>query len=221
MARSVKPVGLPSPPQRPSELRPVDLPELLSEHSWEAISAGPADLSGGEFDEPRFEGVELSGLLLAQAKVRHLVLEDGVLRDLDGAGLRAAQAQLRRVTLRGCRLTGAQLGASELSDLTAEDCRFDYADLGGAQLRDSVLLGCDLREADLSHANFVRVRLERCDLRGADLRGASLSGCQLDGCRLDGAQGLEALRGAQLPAADIVAGAAIFAAALGITPLDE
>jgi uncharacterized protein YjbI with pentapeptide repeats len=65
------------------------------------------------------------------------------------------------------------------------------------------------------------VRFEDCDLTEADLTGVRIDGCELRGCTLDGLAGVERLRGAAMPWADLVGNAALFATALGIRPLDE
>jgi uncharacterized protein YjbI with pentapeptide repeats len=65
------------------------------------------------------------------------------------------------------------------------------------------------------------VRFDACDLTGSDLTGVRLDGCELRSCTLDGLTGLERLRGAAMPWADVVANATLLAVALGIRVLDD
>jgi hypothetical protein len=64
------------------------------------------------------------------------------------------------------------------------------------------------------------VRFVGCDLSRLDLRGARLRQCERAGCTIVGLEGVDRLRGAAMPWADIVAAAGIWAAALGIEDLD-
>ena len=81
--------------------------------------------------------------------------------------------------------------------------------------------GCLLAQADFREALFRSVRFDGCDLTEADLAGVRIDRCELRGCTLDGLAGLERLRGAAMPWADVVGNAGLLAAALGIRVLDE
>ena len=64
------------------------------------------------------------------------------------------------------------------------------------------------------------MRFDRCDLSDADLTAVRIDRCELRGCTLDGIAGLERLRGAAMPWADVVGNAGLLATALGIRILD-
>jgi uncharacterized protein YjbI with pentapeptide repeats len=80
---------------------------------------------------------------------------------------------------------------------------------------------CRLEQADFREALWRSVRFDRCDLSGADLAGLRVDRCVLAGCTLDGVEGIERLRGAALPWADVLGNAALLARALGIRVLEE
>jgi hypothetical protein len=50
---------------------------------------------------------------------------------------------------------------------------------------------------------------------------ASFARCELRGCILDGMRGADRLRGVAMPWEDIVASAGTFAAAVGVTVIDD
>jgi uncharacterized protein YjbI with pentapeptide repeats len=74
---------------------------------------------------------------------------------------------------------------------------------------------CTLAQSDLQDARLAAVVWRDCDLREIDLGGVRLgAACELRGCVLDGARGVERLRGARMPYADVLAAATTFAGAL-------
>ena len=108
-----------------------------------------------------------------------------------------------------------------LREVVVRDSRADLASFAEAGLERVTFEDCVLTQADFLDARLRNVRFLRCDLTQADLRGARMTDCELRGCTLDGLEGIEALRGAAMPWADIVGTAGAFAAALGIRVLDE
>lgn len=147
-------------------------------------------------------------------------LVDAIVERADWSGARLLRAALRRVELRGCRLTGVELGEALLEDVTLDACQLGLSGMRFARLTRVVLRDCPMTECDLAGAALEDVLLERCDLRGAALHGARLTRVELRGCELDGLAGAEALRGARMPWPDIVRNAGLFAAALGVGPAD-
>jgi len=136
--------------------------------------------------------------------------------DADLANVRAVRSSLRRVELRVCRLTGAELAEAAWTDVTIVDCRLDLAGLRYATLDRVVFRDCILEETDFSGATLRDVLFERCRLRLAVFSGAKTERVRFDGCELDGLAGIEALRGARMRWDDVVQNAPLFARALGI-----
>lgn len=146
---------------------------------------------------------------------------DAVVVRADWAGRRALRASFRRVEMRLCRLTGADLGEASLADVTLEDCHLDLVGLRFARLERVVLRDCRMSECDLSGAALEDVLIERCDLRGASLDGARMERVELRACELEGLSGAAALRGVSMPWSDVVQNAPVFASALGIDVLPD
>lgn len=147
-------------------------------------------------------------------------LVDAVVEDADAANIRSPRLDLRRVVVRRCRLTGAELGESTLVDVVFDDCRLDLGGLRFAQLERVVFRDCRMNECDLYDAVLKDVLFERCDLREATLTGVKVDRVELRGCALAGARGAEALRGARMAWNDVIENAAVLATALGIEIVD-
>ena len=64
------------------------------------------------------------------------------------------------------------------------------------------------------------VCFEDCDLSGADLSKGRFVEVELRGCRLDGIRGAQGLRGVTTSWDDVLAAAAVFAAACGVRVRD-
>ena len=158
---------------------------------------------------------------LGGAHVEELNLVDVEVGRENLANLRAPGGRLTRVTFDGTRLTGLVLNDARLTDVKFAGCRIDLASFGGSGLERVIFEDCLLAQTDFLESRLKGVRFERCDMRRADLRGARMRDCVLRGCTLDELLGVEALRGAKLPWADIVTQAGLFAGALGIELLDE
>jgi uncharacterized protein YjbI with pentapeptide repeats len=182
----------------------------------EALVLGPEGPPAEGLAEARLVDVDLGGLRLRGLRLTDVVFDRGNL-----ANLSAPELSLRRVVLSGARLTGAQWTAGRITDAVFADCRIDLATFAGTTFERTVFDGCLLAQADFREALLRSVRFERCDLTGADLTGARIDRCELRSCTLDGLAGLERLRGAAMPWADIVGNAALLAGALGIRVLEE
>jgi uncharacterized protein YjbI with pentapeptide repeats len=143
-------------------------------------------------------------------------LVDVVVTEQDWAGERAPGLTARRVELRRCRLTGAELGEAVLRDVVLEECRLDLVGLRNARLARVVLRDCRMSECDLYGTALKDVLLERCELREATLSAATLDRVELRGCDLTGLRGAEALRGARMPWVDVIENAGLLATVVGI-----
>ena len=147
-------------------------------------------------------------------------LVDVVVTDQDWANERAVRFKARRVELVRCRFTGAELAEATLSDVCFDECRLDLAGLRHGRLERVVFRNCRMPECDLYGATLRDVLFERCELRDATFSDATLERVELRGCELAGLRGAEALRGARMPWNDVLANAALFAAAAGIEIVD-
>ena len=119
------------------------------------------------------------------------------------------------------RLTGTQWTRGTITDVVFRDCRIDLATFAGSTFERTTFDGCLLAQTEFRDALLRSVRFDGCDLTEADLAGVRIDGCELRGSTLDRASGLERLRGAAMPWADVVGNAAQLAAALGIRVLND
>lgn len=148
-------------------------------------------------------------------------LRDVTVEDADWAGSRPVRGlEARRVELRRCRLTGAELAEARLSDVTFDNCGLDLVNLRFAKLERVVFRDCRMIECDLYEASLKDVLFERCRLREATLSAATLQRVELRGCDLSGLRGVESLRGARMPWNDVLENAPLFATAAGIEIVD-
>ena len=143
-------------------------------------------------------------------------LVDAVVVDLDWANRQARGLVARRVEMRRCRLTGAELAEAMLSDVAFHDCRLDLAGLRMAKLERIAFHECRMAECDFYDASLTDVLFEDCELREATFSGVKLKRTELRRCDLSGLRGVEALRGARMPWNDVLENGPLFAAALGL-----
>jgi hypothetical protein len=154
----------------------------------------------------------------APSSALHLAdgLRDVAQRGSDWANVKARGVELRRVEISDARLTGAELSEATLLDVIFEACRLDLVGLRMSSLERVVFRDCQMPECDLYAAKLKDVLFERCELTGATLSEIRLERVELRGCALEGVRGVEALRGARIPWADVVQHGHVFARALGI-----
>jgi uncharacterized protein YjbI with pentapeptide repeats len=164
----------------------------------------------------RLERVDLSARREANLAFADVELDGCNLANLDARG-----GTLRRVLATTCRMTGLLWTEGSLRDVVLRDCRIDLASFAATTIEQTVFEGCLLMQTDFQEARLRAVRFVDCDLSGADLSGARFERCELRGCTLDGIRAAERLRGVAMPWDDILASAATFADAIGVSVLDD
>jgi uncharacterized protein YjbI with pentapeptide repeats len=183
----------------------------------EERALAPEDLTAGaRVDDGRLVDADLSGARPGGLRLTDVAVDKGNL-----ANLAAPDLSLRRVTVTAARLTGAQWTTGTIGDAVFRDCRIDLATFAGTTFERTTFEGCLVAQTDFREALFRSVRFDDCDLTEADLTGLRIDRCELRGCTLDRIAGLDRLRGATMPWADILASAGTFATALGIRVLEE
>jgi uncharacterized protein YjbI with pentapeptide repeats len=213
----------PEPPRIPDDLEPaaVDAAAVESGDEWQRVRLTDVDapelaVPGLRFEEGRMERVDLSSGRLA-----HLALSDV---ELDGCNL--ANADVRggsawRARIVRSRLTGLSWTEGMVRDTVLSDCRVDLSSFAATRFDQVVFERCLLMQADFQEASLRAVRFVDCDLTELDLSQASFARCELRGCTIDGMRAAERLRGVAMPWEDIVASAGTFAAAIGVTVIDD
>ena len=197
--------------------------------------AGPPEIAGGvaKWEGVRVEGTpaevvatgsaaffdcDLDGLSLAGERIE-LRLVDCTATALDFANAELPGLELTCSSLRDSRLVGAALGGV-FRDVVLSDCLLDLASLRMCKLSRCEFRGCSLAEAGLYAAELESVLFEGCDFTAADFSGATFATSELLGCELQGIRGIEALRGARIPLADLLPITPLLADALGIISTD-
>lgn len=140
-------------------------------------------MQGGQFRRARFIDVWLQDMQLVTTGLTETSWQDVTISGAVIAGSEAFGAQLRRVSLRKCKLDSVNFRDAELTEVRFDGCLLRDVDFAGASLTRTVFRDCQLERADLS-----RVTLDQVDLRGAELgviidpgslRGAILTTAQL------------------------------------------
>ncbi len=178
-------------------LHDVDLRDVgASDVALRDCALERVDVCGARLVRLTTDSVRLDDCDLANGSWPGASLQWTEIRGARGTGLELAEASLRHVVFRNCRLDLASLRFANGEDVRFEDCTLCDADLTGAVLRD---------------ASFVRCDLQRADFTSADLDGADLSTSMLDELR-----GVGGLRGARVRPEQLVALAPLLAAHVGI-----
>ena len=143
-----------------------------------------------------------------------LEAQDAELVDLDLTGRRIES--LLRVTLRRCRLGGADLGDARLRDVTFDGCVLDLTSARNAELERVTIRECRGTGLDLTGARLADVTVADLDLADVTLDGARLQDVDVTGADLRGVTDLRALRGAIISEVQAVSLARRLAQAAGL-----
>jgi len=140
-------------------------------------------IQDGRLRRARFTDVWLRDMHLMSTTLAETTWVDAAVVGSAAAGVEAFGAQLRRVSLRGCKLDSVNFREAALVDVTFDNCVLRDVDFAGATLTRTAFRG-----SRLTATNFARVTLDQVDLRGAELgiiidpeclRGAIVSAAQL------------------------------------------
>lgn len=139
----------------------------------------------------------------------------------DLSNVEARRGTLLRSTIEGGRMTGFDCPEGLVRDVVFRECRLDLAAFPLARLERVRFEGCRLEEADFREARLKQVRFDDCDLSRADVANARFDRCEIVRCKLNDLRGAASLRGVAMTWDDVVAGAALWANALGILLVEE
>jgi uncharacterized protein YjbI with pentapeptide repeats len=185
---------------------------------WEGVRVEGTPAEVAATGSAAFFDCDLDGLSLAGERIE-LRLVDCTATALDFANAELPGLELTCSSLRDSRFVGATFGGV-FQDVVVGDCLLDLASLRMCTLSRCEFRDCSLAEAGLYAAELESVLFEGCDLTAGDLSGATFALCELNRCELQGIRGIEALRGACIPLADLVPITPLLADALGITATD-
>lgn len=213
--------AVPQLPQALEQLEPSHPEALAHDTTYAEVALTDTDLAGQHARGVTLESVHLRRVDLSGSRLEQLGVLDATFTGCNLANVHARGSDLSRVLIESSRLTGTVFLESGLRDVTFRGCRIDLASFAHCRLTRVTFDDCILTQSDFLGAQLDSVRFHACDLAEADLRNARLRRCELRRCGLDGLQGVDRLRGAAMPWADIVERADQWAAALGISVLEE
>lgn len=179
------------------------------------------DLTGAQVLCPELIGVRCDGASLDSTTLTRATLRDVEFSSCSMLGTALHECGLRRVTFSDSRMNSADFAGSRLADVVFTRSRLELANFGasvmsGVRFEDSRLRAVSFRGADLRGVIF-----EGCDLTGAIFDGARMDGARLVSCVLQDISGIESLRGARVPASDVISLAHSLAGVLGIVVESE
>jgi uncharacterized protein YjbI with pentapeptide repeats len=195
--------------------------KLAPAEDYDSVHFDQLDLTGPDASGSRFLDCAFTRVSIQDGRLRRARFTDVWLRDVRlisttlaetswvdaavigsvAAGVEAFGAQLRRVSLRGCKLDSVNFREAALVDVTFDNCVLRDVDFAGATLTRTAFRG-----SQLTMTNFARVTLDQVDLRGAEL------GLTIDpGC----------LRGAIVTVAQLGEIAPLLAESIGLIVTDE
>jgi uncharacterized protein YjbI with pentapeptide repeats len=213
----------PEPPRLPDELEPsaIDSTQVESGDEWRRMRLTDVDVPELAVPSLRFEEARLERVDLSSGRLAHLALSDVELESCNLANADVRGGSAWRARIARSRLTGVTWNEGLIRDTVLSDCRVDLSSFGATRLDQVVFERCLLMQADFQEANLRAVRFVDCDLTEADFADTRFDRCELRGCTIDGIRGAERLRGVAMPWEDIVAAVGTFAAAVGVTVLDD
>jgi uncharacterized protein YjbI with pentapeptide repeats len=177
-----------------------DEPRAASSRFIECAFTG-VTFQGGGLRRARFSEVLLRDVRLIATGLAETQWADVAVTQSVAAGVEAFGAELRRVTLRGCKLDSVNFRGAVLTEVIFDNCDLSDVDFAGA-----TLVRAAFRNSRLARADFSRVSMDATDLRGAEL-----------GIIID----QTSLRGATVSTAQLVQLAPVLAQTLGITVSDD
>jgi uncharacterized protein YjbI with pentapeptide repeats len=211
----------PAPPRVPGQLERAEIEALAHDDVFTEAELVELDLSEQRASGVELREVRLTNVTVTGAELDMLKVADGEFASCDLSNLHGQAVKVSRVSIERSRLTGVALQGAALHDLGVRGCRVDLASFGFSKLARVTFEDCLMAETSFLEAELESVRFHGCDLARADFRGARLRRCEFRRCDLTELEGVQRLRGAAIDWPGIVAMADVWAAALGITVLDD
>jgi uncharacterized protein YjbI with pentapeptide repeats len=212
--------------QSPIVVVPPDLPELELQQVERLVRDGDLVLDGALVERDGLEAVAARRIVITESELRGVVIDsvdapgirlsDVILSGCDLSNVDGREGSLRRVEIRGSRLTGFGLSGGTAQDVRILDSSLALASFAFSKFKDAIFERVDLSETSFMQAQLETVTFVDCKLAGTDFRGARLKGCMIRGTSLDGILGVDSLRGVTMPWVDVLDSAGALADALGI-----
>jgi uncharacterized protein YjbI with pentapeptide repeats len=208
-------------PRIPSTLAAHDGTALRAEHDYEAVAFTDLQLAGEAAADVRWFGCTFSTCTLTDCSLPKARFRDVAFAQLRAVGVDLAESSWLDVAVGDSLLAGVQLFDAELRRVTLRDCKLDAVNFRGASLTEVRFERCVLREVDFTGATLRGASFSQCQLLAADFSRATLDQVDLRGSELAIERGYEALAGAIVDSAQVVALAPALARHLGIEIRDR
>ena len=157
------------------------------------------NLTGQAASHLTFDQVLFQYIRMSDAQFKKVQLLDSRFTTCDLANTEWTEANVRRVELIDCQLTGFHAIEAIVQDTLFKGCKGSFAQFRFATLKQVRFEHCDLSEADFQEANLSDVTFIGCNLHNVEMSGAKLARVDLRGSKIDGLRaGLNELKGAIL-----------------------
>jgi uncharacterized protein YjbI with pentapeptide repeats len=205
-------IAPPHAPRLDGELAPWD-ETVVGEVEIDHALVDGADFAGATrliADGSRLDAVKLLGSALDKMELTDVV---GI--RLEAAALQTYKANLLRVSLSDCRLTGVEFAEARFEDCVLRNLKLDEAGFRFAHFKRVRFENCVLRQADFSGATFDHVTFTGCDLEGANFASANCQRMDMTTEDLTQVKGLIGLKGTTISTVQLMQLAPILAVELG------
>ncbi|MFE9427660.1 pentapeptide repeat-containing protein [Kitasatospora sp. NPDC006697] len=194
---------------------------LRADQRYDTVRFDDLELDAPQADGASFLECALVGLTINQGRLRRAMFTECWVERNRWVATDLAETEWQDCTVAGSLLAGVAVHGAQLRRLTLRQCKLEAVNLRAAVLRDVVFEDCQLRDVDFAEARLTgvsfpgssleEVRFGRAKLSGTDLRGAT---------RLELPDGHEGLRGALISSGQLIELAPQFAKALGVEVRD-
>jgi uncharacterized protein YjbI with pentapeptide repeats len=183
---------------------------------FDQLSLDEPQAASSRFIECAFTGVTFQGGRLAKARFR-----DVWLRDVRMITTGLTQTQWADATFANVVAAGAEWSGADLRQVTLRGCKLDSVNFRGAVLTDVTFDGCELRDTDFAGATLTRAAFPGSRLTRTDLTGVHMDATDLRGAELGLIIGPDSLRGAIVSTGQLVYLAPVLAQTMGVTVSDD
>ncbi|CAN5876234.1 pentapeptide repeat-containing protein [soil metagenome] len=210
---------MPQPPAPPTiELADplTELADLSARDDHDGVVLAGTDLSGRAAQDLRLTRSRLHDCALHGAVLDGALLAECHLERLTATTLDLVGARLRDVEISGGRIGDLRAHDAELARVAVRGTRLGYVNLRGATLTDVRFSGCVISDLDVGEATLQRVTLDDCTVERLLTRNAALDTVDLTGAEVQQVAAVDHLRGVTISTAQLAVFAGAFADHLGI-----
>lgn len=199
------------------DLESVQLTGLDARFELEDARVCSASLLKVNAGSGRVERVHLKDVDLGESKLRGLEFLDVIAERIDVANGDWGGAQLRRTLFSDSRMTGLSLAEARIKEVNFKACKLDYANFRHSEIERASFTDCVLTGADFQGASIKATAFSSCQLVDADFSKADMSLVDLRGSELRLAGSVLGLRGAIIDPLQLMELSRTLAQELGIT----